>query len=103
MHLFFSLGWEPQSWGYHGDDGNSFGGCGNGRPFGPVFTTGDTIGCGVNFRDMSLFYTKNGAYLGKCWGIWQHDLISRLKSIFLLNASFGTYIILFLQEWHSVI
>ncbi|KAG0325476.1 hypothetical protein BGZ99_000606 [Dissophora globulifera] len=58
-------GWEPQSWGYHGDDGNSFGGCGNGRPFGPVFTTGDTIGCGVNFRDMSLFYTKNGAYLGK--------------------------------------
>ncbi|KAF9427264.1 hypothetical protein BGZ94_005215 [Podila epigama] len=57
-------GWEPLSWGYHGDDGNSFGGCGNGRPFGPVFTTGDTIGCGVNFRDMSLFYTKNGRYLG---------------------------------------
>ncbi|GJJ71317.1 Ran-binding protein 9/10 [Entomortierella parvispora] len=57
-------GWEPQSWGYHGDDGNSFGGCGNGRPFGPVFTTGDTVGCGVNFRDMSLFYTKNGTYLG---------------------------------------
>ncbi|KAK3822831.1 MAG: concanavalin A-like lectin/glucanase domain-containing protein [Benniella sp.] len=57
-------GWEPQSWGYHGDDGNSFGGCGSGRPFGPVFTTGDTIGCGVNFRDMSLFYTKNGVYLG---------------------------------------
>ncbi|KAF9363991.1 hypothetical protein BGX34_002839 [Mortierella sp. NVP85] len=41
-----------------------FGGCGSGRPFGPVFTTGDTIGCGVNFRDMSLFYTKNGVYLG---------------------------------------
>ncbi|KAG0345116.1 Ran-binding protein 10 [Podila humilis] len=57
-------GWEPHSWGYHGDDGNSFGGCGNGRPFGPVFTTGDTVGCGVNFRDMSLFYTKNGVYLG---------------------------------------
>ncbi|KAF9958021.1 hypothetical protein BGZ72_001050 [Mortierella alpina] len=57
-------GWEPQSWGYHGDDGNIFGGCGNGRPFGPIFTTGDTIGCGINFRDMSLFYTKNGQYLG---------------------------------------
>ncbi|KAI7831608.1 concanavalin A-like lectin/glucanase domain-containing protein [Gamsiella multidivaricata] len=57
-------GWEPQSWGYHGDDGNSFGGCGSGRPFGPVFTTGDTIGCGINFRDMSLFYTKNGTFLG---------------------------------------
>ncbi|KAF9982037.1 hypothetical protein BGZ75_006592 [Mortierella antarctica] len=57
-------GWEPQSWGYHGDDGNIFGGCGNGRPFGPIFTTGDTIGCGINFRDMSLFYTKNGQFLG---------------------------------------
>ncbi|KAF9186926.1 hypothetical protein BGZ51_001236 [Haplosporangium sp. Z 767] len=57
-------GWELNSWGYHGDDGNIFGGCGNGRPFGPVFTTGDTIGCGINFRDMSLFYTLNGDYLG---------------------------------------
>ncbi|KAF9148825.1 hypothetical protein BG015_009422 [Linnemannia schmuckeri] len=57
-------GWEPLSWGYHGDDGNGFEGCGNGRPFGPVFTTGDVIGCGINFRDMSLFYTKNGIYLG---------------------------------------
>ncbi|KAF8953208.1 Ran-binding protein 9 [Entomortierella lignicola] len=57
-------GWEPQSWGYHGDDGNSFEGCGNGRPFGPVFTTGDVIGCGVNFRDMTLFFTKNGVHLG---------------------------------------
>ncbi|KAK3827009.1 MAG: hypothetical protein J3R72DRAFT_374333 [Linnemannia gamsii] len=57
-------GWEPLSWGYHGDDGNGFEGCGNGRPFGPVFTTGDVIGCGINFRDMTLFYTKNGIYLG---------------------------------------
>ncbi|KAG9067250.1 hypothetical protein KI688_012032 [Linnemannia hyalina] len=57
-------GWEPLSWGYHGDDGNGFEGCGNGRPFGPVFTTGDVIGCGINFRNMSLFYTKNGIYLG---------------------------------------
>ncbi|KAG0251447.1 hypothetical protein BG011_007601 [Mortierella polycephala] len=57
-------GWELDSWGYHGDDGNIFGGCGNGRPFGPVFTTGDMIGCGINFRDMSLFYTLNGDYLG---------------------------------------
>ncbi|KAF9104226.1 hypothetical protein BGX29_002195 [Mortierella sp. GBA35] len=57
-------GWEPLSWGYHGDDGNGFEGCGSGRPFGPVFTTGDVIGCGINFRDMSLFYTKNGIYLG---------------------------------------
>ncbi|KAG0239098.1 hypothetical protein BGW41_007941 [Actinomortierella wolfii] len=57
-------GWDPNSWGYHGDDGHSFGGSGRGKPFGPTFTTGDTVGCGVNFRDNTLFYTKNGVYLG---------------------------------------
>ena len=37
-------GWEPHSYGYHGDDGNSFCSSGNGQPYGPTFTTGDVIG-----------------------------------------------------------
>ncbi|KAF9971414.1 hypothetical protein BGZ73_005647 [Actinomortierella ambigua] len=57
-------GWDRDSWGYHGDDGHSFGGSGRGKPYGPTFTTGDTVGCGVNFRDNTLFYTKNGVYQG---------------------------------------
>ncbi|KAG0254435.1 hypothetical protein DFQ27_006838 [Actinomortierella ambigua] len=57
-------GWDRDSWGYHGDDGHSFGGRGKGDPYGPTFTTGDTVGCGINFRDNTLFYTKNGVYLG---------------------------------------
>lgn len=57
-------GWDPNSFGYHGDDGYSFAGSGTGRPYGPCFTTGDTIGCGVNFADNSAFYTKNGIFLG---------------------------------------
>ncbi|GAB5587617.1 hypothetical protein Unana1_02517 [Umbelopsis nana] len=57
-------GWDDHSWGYHGDDGHSFCGSGNGKPYGPKFGTGDTIGCGINFKDMSAFYTKNGVHLG---------------------------------------
>ena len=59
------IGWEPDSWGYHGDDGHSFCCSGTGKPYGPMFTTGDTIGCCLNFRDGTAFYTKNGKHLGK--------------------------------------
>ncbi|TQV90363.1 hypothetical protein V2A60_004264 [Cordyceps javanica] len=58
------VGWEPESWGYHADDGRCFSGQNIGRPFGPTFTVGDVVGCGVNFRDRSAFYTKNGVKLG---------------------------------------
>ncbi|RIA98129.1 concanavalin A-like lectin/glucanase domain-containing protein [Glomus cerebriforme] len=57
-------GWEIDSWGYHGDDGHSFCCSGTGKPYGPTFTTGDTIGCCLNFRDGTAFYTKNGKHLG---------------------------------------
>ncbi|KAJ9075325.1 hypothetical protein DSO57_1037212 [Entomophthora muscae] len=55
---------KNHSWGYHGDDGNSFCCSGTGTPYGPTFTTDDTIGCGVNFRTNTAFYTKNGINLG---------------------------------------
>jgi hypothetical protein len=57
-------GWEPDSWAYHGDDGNSFCCQSTGRSYGPAFTAGDVIGCGVNFRTGSAFFTKNGEHLG---------------------------------------
>ncbi|RIB19039.1 concanavalin A-like lectin/glucanase domain-containing protein [Gigaspora rosea] len=58
---------ENKSWGcaYHGDDGYFF--CsGSGKPYGPKYTAGDTIGCYLNFRndDKMIFYTKNGINLG---------------------------------------
>lgn len=33
-------GWEPHSYGYHGDDGMAFESCGTGKPYGPVYATG---------------------------------------------------------------
>ncbi|XP_065370292.1 ran-binding proteins 9/10 homolog isoform X2 [Calliphora vicina] len=57
-------GWDKQSYGYHGDDGNSFSSSGHGQSYGPTFTTGDVIGCCVNFVNNTCFYTKNGIDLG---------------------------------------
>ncbi|XP_075170052.1 ran-binding protein M [Haematobia irritans] len=57
-------GWDKQSYGYHGDDGNSFSSSGHGQSYGPTFTTGDIIGCCVNFVNNTCFYTKNGTHLG---------------------------------------
>ncbi|KAF3761103.1 hypothetical protein M406DRAFT_12357, partial [Cryphonectria parasitica EP155] len=57
-------GWESESWGYHGDDGHVFASQNVGRNYGPLFSGGDTIGCGVNFRTNSAFFTKNGHLIG---------------------------------------
>ncbi|KAL8293671.1 hypothetical protein RQP46_000372 [Phenoliferia psychrophenolica] len=75
-------GWEAFSWGYHGDDGRAFCCLGTGENFGPTFTTGDVIGCGVDYSGASpedtwrhaaadthkdggrAFFTKNGDFLG---------------------------------------
>lgn len=59
-------GWEPESWGYHGDDGHCFQAQNVGKHYGPTFGYGDVIGCGVNFRTGTAFFTKNGHYLGMC-------------------------------------
>ncbi|CAG8566010.1 9366_t:CDS:2 [Funneliformis mosseae] len=58
-------GWEPNTFGYHGDDGKKFRSSSiTGHVYGPTFTTGDTIGCGINFFNQTAFYTKNGIWLG---------------------------------------
>ena len=57
-------GWEPESYAYHGDDGHSYCSQSSGKAYGPPFTAGDVIGCGVNFRTGSAFFTKNGDHLG---------------------------------------
>ena len=61
-------GWDFESYGYHGDDGNIF--HGHGRQvgaYGPTFSVGDTIGCGINYKTKSIFFTLNGKFLGNAF------------------------------------
>ncbi|KAI9321517.1 concanavalin A-like lectin/glucanase domain-containing protein [Dichotomocladium elegans] len=57
-------GWDSDSWGYHGDDGHSFQERGQGNKYGPQFTTGDVVGCGIDLINRTAFFSKNGIYLG---------------------------------------
>eukprot|EP00258_Populus_trichocarpa_P031277 XP_024447296.1 ran-binding protein M homolog isoform X2 [Populus trichocarpa] len=50
-------GWETNSCGYHGDDGNLYSGHGKGETFGPTFTTNDTVGAGINYASQEFFFT----------------------------------------------
>lgn len=59
-------GWEPESWGYHGDDGHVFAAQSVGKVYGPKYGPGDTVGCLVNFRTGTVNFTKNGDDHGKC-------------------------------------
>lgn len=57
-------GWEVNSCGYHGDDGHLYRGQGKGEPFGPTYTTNDTVGAGINYASQEFFFTKNGVVVG---------------------------------------
>jgi len=62
------LGHKEAAWGYHGDDGCIFGvdhRIGSGLPYGPKYSEGDIVGCGVNFDKGTVFYTLNGKVLGQ--------------------------------------
>ncbi|KAJ2157431.1 hypothetical protein GGF46_004512 [Coemansia sp. RSA 552] len=70
-------GWDHGSWGYHGDDGHGFGGTGHGAKFGPQYSTGDTVGCGMDFMRRRIFFTLNGLFLG-----YAFDALSSPKDLY---------------------
>jgi hypothetical protein len=57
-------GWEPDSWAFHGDDGALFHANNHAKSYGQKFSGGDSVGCGINFRLGTCFFTKNGVNLG---------------------------------------
>jgi hypothetical protein len=56
-------GWDPETWGYHGDDGHKFSNSGMGDSYSETYGIGDTVGCGVD-NERRIFFTKNGKHLG---------------------------------------
>ena len=64
-------GWNANGIGYHADDGCLFNQSGSGIRLGPTSTTGDRMGCGVDFDTdvgygyVSIFFTKNGQQVSK--------------------------------------
>ena len=65
-------GWYANSWGYHSDDGKRFHNSANGVQYGPTCETGDTVGCGFDYKTRSIFFTKNGKHLG-IWEVNSHE------------------------------
>ncbi|KAF9454940.1 SPRY-domain-containing protein [Macrolepiota fuliginosa MF-IS2] len=57
-------GWDPNSWGYYGDDGSAYEGGRPGASYAQAFGSGDIIGCGIDFTTHKMFYTKNQIFLG---------------------------------------
>lgn len=59
------------SYAYYGDDGKisrTMPGAVVGEftmRYGPTFTQGDVVGCGIDYDTKQVFYTKNGICLGK--------------------------------------
>lgn len=57
-------GCEANSCGYRGDDGYLYHGQDKGEPFGPTYTSDDTVGAGINYSTQEFFFTKNGELVG---------------------------------------
>ncbi|CAG8443072.1 6107_t:CDS:2 [Diversispora eburnea] len=87
-------GWEPESIGYHGDDGLLYLYSGSGRKYGPLYDTGDIVGCGINYFDKTVFFTKNGINLGvACNGLFYdgevYPIVGMISPREVIKANFG--------------
>lgn len=57
-------GWCQHSFGLHGDDGGLYHASGAMLEKMQTFGAGDTVGCGIDYLTQSMFFTKNGVFLG---------------------------------------
>lgn len=86
-------GWEPDSWAYHGDDGCIYHGAQQGKAYGAKFSGPNTVGCGVNFRLGTVFFTKDGVMQGTAFkdikGEFLYPSIGMKKPNEHIKANFG--------------
>ncbi|CAI9114870.1 OLC1v1015684C3 [Oldenlandia corymbosa var. corymbosa] len=87
-------GWEANSYGYHGDDGLLYRGHGKGESFGPTYSTGDTVGGGINYAAQEFFFTKNGMIVGNV----QKDVKGPLFPTVAVHSQYEEVLVNFGQE-----
>lgn len=58
-----TMNWYSGLFGYRAKDGFRLRDGPKGESYAPSYTTTDTIGAGVDFQRMEIFFTKNGEYL----------------------------------------
>jgi hypothetical protein len=102
-------GWDSNSYGYHGDDGQIFHNhnAKKGKPFG----ADDNIGCGIQYIDgnFSIFFTKNGNLLEELYEIKNEGLtefypVIAIDSFNKVNVNFGKKPFCFdLQNYNIII
>lgn len=63
-HRFCWCSWEANTYGYHGDDGRKYShpignsrSVNQGTEYGPTYTSGDTVGAGLNLETQEIFFT----------------------------------------------
>jgi hypothetical protein len=78
-------GWKYLSWGYHSDNGRVFEeGDHLISDVNPTARTGDVIGCGVDIRSGTAFFTRNGRRLGEYENFpWRLILFATFSYIFM--------------------
>lgn len=67
-----SHGIDETFFGYNGFDGNAFS-LAESEPFAKPFGLNDVIGCGINYINGTIFFTKNGILLGTAFSEF-HDI-----------------------------
>jgi len=91
-------GWDSFSYGYHGDDGGIFHAKGQMlKQYGPSFGVGDIIGCGIDYHQRAIFFTRNGEFLGYAFEDLDTTLLTRdlypvvgTDTNHLIQCNFGT-------------
>ncbi|CAG8544251.1 13042_t:CDS:2 [Acaulospora morrowiae] len=99
-------GWEQSTIGYHGDDGLVFLEIGiGGNPYGPLYCSGDTIGCCLNYYDRTVSYTKNGINLGiastRIFDGEMYPMVGMRNRFACLEVNFGARPFMYNIEYHA--
>lgn len=89
-------GIENNTWGFRSTNGSVIY-QGITKQYGPKFTKGDTIGCGVNNYNNTVFFTKNGIPLGTAFCDLNISLYPALgiRGGYSVRTNFGQYEFLF--------